>query len=224
MKLYLGTDPENCELKDLVHYPIIKTVPLEIPFHMWEDFAEYTHILMTSKNAAQIFLSQLNDKALLKNKQIIAIGKSTAAKLAQEGFAPNQIAQDESQEGIIELLKKQDLHDAYIFYPRSTLARKKLESYMIGRGVRHQICDLYETVFQKPEPSPDFSKIDEIIFTSPSTVKGFIAAFGSIPPNKKLTCIGPITEEELRGHLSNLKRALLYVLPKEDSQLLDSNS
>jgi uroporphyrinogen-III synthase len=198
MKLYLGTDPENCDLKDLVHYPIIKTIALEIPSHMWEDFADYTHILITSKNAAQIFLTQLKDKALLQNKQIIAIGKSTAAKLAQEGFAPHQIAEDESQEGIIELLKRQDLHDAYIFYPRSMLARKKLENYMIGRGIRHQICDLYETVFQKLEPSPDFSMVDEIIFTSPSTVKGFIAAFGSIPPNKKLTCIGPITEEELK--------------------------
>jgi uroporphyrinogen-III synthase len=198
MKLYLGTDPENCEFKDLVHYPIIKTIPLEIPSHIWEDFADYTHILLTSKNAVAIFLSQLKDQSLLKNKQIIAIGKSTAAKLTQEGFAPHQIAEDESQEGIINLLKRQDLHDAYIFYPRSTLARKKLEHYMISKGIRHQICDLYETVFQKPEPSPDFSKIDEIIFTSPSTVKGFIAAFGSIPPNTKLTCIGPITEEELK--------------------------
>ena len=201
MKLYLGTDPENCELKDLVHYPIIKTIPLEIPSHMWEDFAEYTHILITSKNGAAIFLSQLKDKEKLKNKKIIAIGKSTAAKLTGEGFAPHLIAEDESQEGVIELLKRQDLHDAYVFYPRSSLARKKLESYMIARGIRHQICDLYETVFQKPDPSPDFAKIDEIIFTSPSTVKGFIAAFGAIPSNKKLTCIGPITEEELNKSL-----------------------
>jgi uroporphyrinogen-III synthase len=198
MKLYLGTDPENCELKDLIHYPIIKTIPLEIPSHLWEDFAEYTHILLTSKNAVAIFLSQLKDKEALQDKKIIAIGKSTAAKLTGEGFAPHLIAEDESQEGMIELLKTLDLHDAYIFYPRSSLARKKLEHYMVGIGVRHQICDLYETVFQKPEPSPDFSKIDEIIFTSPSTVKGFIAAFGAIPSDQKLTCIGPITEEELK--------------------------
>ena len=201
MKLYLGTDPENCELKDLVHYPIIKTVPLEVPSHILEDFADYTHILVTSKNAAAILLNQLKDKEALKRKRIIAIGKSTAAKLAQEGFAPHFIATDESQEGVIELLKTQDLHDAYIFYPRSSLARKKLESYMIARGIRHQICDLYETIFQKPEPIPDFTKIDEIIFTSPSTIKGFIAAFGAIPSNKKLTCIGPITEEELKKSL-----------------------
>jgi len=69
---------------------------------------------------------------------------------------------------------------------------------MVARGVRHQVCDLYQTVFQKPGPLPDLSKVDEIIFTSPSTIKGFIAAFGAIPTNKKLTCMGPITEEELK--------------------------
>ncbi|HUD01320.1 MAG TPA: uroporphyrinogen-III synthase [Rhabdochlamydiaceae bacterium] len=193
MKLYLGTDPENTE--GLIHYPVIKTVPLEIPSHIREDFPDYTHILFTSKNAVAIFLTQFQR---LEKKQIIAIGKSTAAKLTQEGFAPHFIASDESQEGVIELLKAQDLHDAYIFYPRSTLARKKLEKFMVDRGIRHQVCDLYETVFQKPKPFPDFSTIDEIIFTSPSTVKGFIAAFGAISSNKKLTCIGPITEEELK--------------------------
>jgi len=198
MKLYLGTDPGD--LKDIIHYPIIKTVPLEIPSHIREDFADYTHILLTSKNAVQILLAQIHPDEL-KNKQLIAIGKSTAAKLSQEGLAPHLVAQDESQEGVIELLKHQDLHDAYVFYPRSSLARKKLEHYLISRAVRHQICDLYETIFQKPEPVPDFAKIDEIIFTSPSTVKGFVAAFGAIPANKKLSCIGPITEAELKKTL-----------------------
>lgn len=197
MKLYLGTDPEHCQAENLLHYPVIKIVPLKIPAHIWEDFAQYSHILLTSKNAVQIFLAQLSDKSLL-HKKLVAIGKSTAAKLTQVGYPPHLISRDESQEGVIQLLKTQDLSQAYLLYPRSSLARKKLESYLINRGVRHQICDLYETVFQKPEPVPDFTQIDEIIFTSPSTVKGFLAAFGSIPSNKKLTCIGPITEDELK--------------------------
>ncbi len=198
--LYLGTDPENfLDKESLIHYPVIKTIPLEIPCHIWECFTDYTHVLFTSKNAVAIFLAALKDSEGLKKKQLIAIGKSTASKLAQAGYTPHFIAQEESQEGIIELLKTQDLHDAYIFYPRSSLARKKLEHYMRRRGIRHQICDLYETVFQKPEPVPDLDQIEEIIFTSPSTVKGFIAAFGSIPTNKKLTCIGAITEEELKN-------------------------
>ncbi|HEX4840492.1 MAG TPA: uroporphyrinogen-III synthase [Rhabdochlamydiaceae bacterium] len=212
MRLYLGTDPENCDLKDLIHYPIIKTVPLEIPSHIREDFADYTHILFTSKNAVQILLTQFHSEKF-KNKRLIAIGKSTAAKLAQEGVASHLVSQNESQEGVIELLKHQDLHDAYVFYPRSSLARKKLEHYLSSRAVRHQICDLYETVFQKPEPFPDFASIDEIIFTSPSTVKGFVAAFGTIPHDKKLTCIGPITEDELKKSLKHIEKCTCQSTP-----------
>ncbi|MBS0648585.1 MAG: uroporphyrinogen-III synthase [Verrucomicrobia bacterium] len=198
--LYLGTDPENYRhIAGLVHCPLIQTVPLEIPQHLWDDFPDYSHILFTSKNAVAIFLQALKEKSYtLESKQLVAIGKSTAAKLEQEGYTPHLIASQESQEGVIELLRLQDLRDAYIFYPRSSLARKKLEEYLMERGIRHQICDLYETIFQKPEVLPDLNHFREIIFTSPSTVRSFLAAFGSIPQEKKLTCIGAITEAELK--------------------------
>jgi uroporphyrinogen-III synthase len=196
MSLYLGTDPSNySHLQDLIHYPVIKTVPLPIPQHLWDDFADYTHILFTSKNAVAIFFEQL--KQPLEGKQIIAIGTATAAKLAEYGCTANFVADDESQEGVIELLNQQDLTHAYIFYPRSSIARKNLEHFLMRRHVRHQVCDLYDTHLQKPEPVPDLSKVQEIIFTSPSTVKGFLAAFGALPKDKKLTCIGAITEAEL---------------------------
>ncbi len=199
--LYLGTDPENYQhIEGLVHYPIIKTVPLEVPSHLLDDFPDYTHILFTSKNAVAIFFQAF--KGSLEKKQIVAIGKSTAAKLEQEGHTLHLVASQESQEGVIDLLRTQDLSDAYIFYPRSSLARKNLENFMIQRGIRHQICDLYTTVFQKPEPLPDLAQFDEIIFTSPSTVKAFLTAFGFIPQDKKLICIGPITEKELKKALA----------------------
>jgi len=100
----------------------------------------------------------------------------------------------------IDLLRIQDLEEAYIFYPRSSLARKNLEHFLLHRHVRHQVCDLYETVFQKPQPVPDLANIDEIIFTSPTTVRGFVEAFGSLPKDKNLTCIGPITETALQKY------------------------
>jgi uroporphyrinogen-III synthase len=197
--LYLGTDPENFQHIDgLVHYPIIQTVPLEIPSHLLDDFSDYTHILFTSKNAVTIFFQTF--KSSLENKKIVAIGKGTAAKLKQGGYPPHLVASQESQEGLMDLLRTQDLSEAYIFYPRSSLARKNLENFMIQRGIRHQICHLYTTVFQKPEPFPDLTQFDEIIFTSPSTVKAFLAAFGSLPLDKKLTSMGSITEEELKAY------------------------
>jgi uroporphyrinogen-III synthase len=197
--LYLGTDPTNYQhIPGLIHYPIIRIVPLEIPQHIRDDFSDYTHILFTSKNTVSILLHQFKS---LEGKQIIAIGKSTAAKFEQARWKPQFIAEQESQEGVIELLKHHDLSDAYLFYPRSSLARKKLEHYLIQRDIRHQVCDLYETVFQQPGPLPDLSLVKEIIFTSPSTVKGFLAAYGSIPLGKKLTCIGEITKDELNVNL-----------------------
>ena len=101
---------------------------------------------------------------------------------------------------MIELLSRQDLRDAYILYPRSSLARKKLENFFIEREIRYQVCDLYETHFQKLEPVPHLADIHEIIFTSPTTVRGFLEIYGQLPRDKKLTCIGPVTEEELRKH------------------------
>ncbi len=99
---------------------------------------------------------------------------------------------------MIEVLKLHHLEDAYVFYPRSSLARKNLEQFLQEKGIRHQVCDLYQTEFQKPEPVPHLEEIDEIVFTSPSTVRGFIEVFGAVPRDKKLTCIGPVTEQFLK--------------------------
>lgn len=199
MTLYLGTDPANHpNVQNLIHYPVIKIEPLQVPLHIWDDFRDFTHLLFTSKNGVSIFFDQL--KQPIQSQRIIAIGEATAAKLRELGHPPQWIAKDESQEGVIELLKMLDLDNGYVLYPRSTLARKKLEDFLIKRGIRHQVCDLYDTVLQKPHPIPSLDAVQEIVFTSPSTVKGFIAAFGELPKGKKLTCIGPVTENELKKY------------------------
>ena len=199
MTLYLGTDPSSVKhVEGLIHYPVIRTIPVSVPSHIWDDFSEYTHILFTSKNGVSIFLAQCSKP--LTDKQLIAIGAATAARLHEFQVAPHFVAQEESQEGVIELLNQQDLTDAYMLYPRSSLARKKLENFFIERQVRYQVCDLYETQFQKLEPIPNLTDIKEIIFTSPTTVRGFLEIFGQLPHDKKLTCIGPVTEEELRKY------------------------
>lgn len=208
--LYLGTHPASYPAEgDLIHYPVIKLIPRPIPPHILEDMPEYTHFIFTSKNAVAIFFqtieSQLQNSMLpiligkvdLKEKTIIAIGKSTASRLVLEGCQPTHVAQEETQEGIISLLRPMDLREAYILLPHSSLARHALENFFSEHGIRHQICDLYDTITQKIEPVPDLDTIDEIVFTSPSTVRAFVEIFSHIPHNKKLTCLGPITKEEL---------------------------
>jgi len=60
-----------------------------------------------------------------------------------------------------------------------------------------QDCFIYDIATQKKQPIPDLEDIDEIIFTSPSTIKAFLEIFSTIPLDKKLVTMGPITQKAL---------------------------
>lgn len=191
--LYLGLDPSRFVHQGcLVHYPIIRTVPLQGPKieeiqALWPAF---THVLFTSRTAVQLLPQDL------KGKQICVIGKATAAALAsQKGVL--HIAPTPTQEGMIDLLRTLDLQKAYFFYPRSALSRDVLENFFQQQRIRAHIVDLYETLVQIPGPLPDLNAFDEIVFTSPSTVHAFKQIFGSLPEGKRSTAIGPITAQAL---------------------------
>ncbi|MCX6991252.1 MAG: uroporphyrinogen-III synthase [Chlamydiae bacterium] len=209
--LYLGTDPTYFpEEGNVIHYPIIRIVPRSLKDpelkSALDDLSEYTHLIFTSKNAVRIFFEHakklFSDLSFLEGKEFAAVGKVTAEHLSLEGFAPSIIATEETQEGLIKELSSLDLEDAYVFFPRSSLSRPVLLDFLQQRGVRHQACDLYDTLAHPIEPRPDLNMIDEIVFTSPSTVEAFYALFGFIPKEKKLVVSGPITEEALKRRIS----------------------
>lgn len=183
----MGTDPSRYG-QEVVHCPLIETRPFPLSKQMCDDWQAFTHVILTSPNAARILTSQMS----LQDKKILAIGKGTA-----EGLSCFAVASPETQEGMIELLKRTPLENSYLLYPRSSSARPLLANYLKEAGLKHQICDLYETIYLKPDPLPVLDDFDEIIFTSPSTVRAFLALYGSIPKIKIITCMGPITEQFL---------------------------
>lgn len=210
--LYLGTDPTEFENRGgaqghLIHYPVIKIVPRtrQDPQirRAFEALDAYTHLIFTSKNAVNVFFSLLEKSVeTLKQKTVIAVGQVTAAHLHMQGLAPQFVAQLETQEGIIALLEQMDLEEAYMFLPRSSLSRPVLTQYFAQREISFEACDLYDTVSQVLTPTPDLHEIDEIVFTSPSTVKGFMEIFGALPSGKKCLAIGPITQKALQDVLN----------------------
>lgn len=188
--LYVGTHAPEGE--NIVHLPLIRIVARPVPKHILDDLAEYSHLILTSPNAVEIFFRAV-DPASCMGKQIFAVGKSTEKALREKGLDRIATAEDERQEGIIALMRPLDLDDAYILLPRSSLARKAIDDFLCERQVRHQVCDLYDTVVQKPEILPDLSSFDEIFFTSPSTVHAFVSVFGKLPEQVKVKCRGAIT-------------------------------
>lgn len=188
MALYLGLDPSRWKTDlPILHYPVIRIEPKNV--EKPPDFSEITHLLFTSRSAVTHWEH-------FENKKVLAIGEATGEKLTERSV-PFSLAPFATQEGMIELLKTFDLQDAYLLWPRSAKARDVLELYLQSVKVRFQILDLYETHYQKIEPVPSLEGIEEIIFTSPSTVEGFVKIYGALPKDKKLTAIGPITDQAL---------------------------
>lgn len=208
--LYLGTDPVHFESQGrspghLIHYPVIKIVPRPIDHpelqRAYRDLDNYTHFIFTSKNAVKIFFSHLDElKKNLPWKKItvIAIGQVTAEHLALRGISPQFVSRIESQEGLVQLLKTMQMKDPYFFMPRSSRSRPVIAQFFQDKEIRYQACDLYDTVTQVLKPKPDLKLVDEIVFTSPSTVSAFLEIFGKLPKDKKLTAIGPVTQEMLK--------------------------
>lgn len=198
--LYLGSDPTRYQeqrSETLIHFPVLEIVPRSLDslpiVHLLTELPFFTHTIVTSKSTVAILGTRL-----LELKNIFAIGKSTAAALQVQGVLPRWVADEETQEGIISQLRLLDwTEDAYVFLPRSSLARSALENYFIFHNIRHQVCDLYDTKPRATSP-PSLDAITEIVFTSPSTVHAFSLLFPTPPPNILLTPLGPITTEALR--------------------------
>lgn len=199
--LYLGLDPSRYPVKGrLIHYPVIRIEPKD-PSEPGIQSAlallrEFTHLIFTSKNAVEIFFSFIPEVYQLKDKIFIAVGSVTAMYLKKRGFSSLQ-AKEETQEGVIQLLKNLPLKNSFIFFPCSSLTRPLLREFLLREQIKHFICPLYDTVHQKLEPVPNLVEIDEIVFTSPSTVDGFLKIFSTIPEKNKIICIGQITEKYL---------------------------
>lgn len=185
--LYLGIRPKE----GTFHYPVIRTEKcgsIEPALALWPSF---THMICTSQTTVEYWPGPWD-------KEVIAIGEPTAALLKKKGLKP-LIAPHATQEGVIELISHLKGH---FFLPHSKLARAHLIEHFKANKIPFFALELYTTEFQCLEPIPNLDEFDEIVFTSPSTVKGFLRIYKSLPKNKKLTSIGPVTQEALELSLS----------------------
>lgn len=205
--LYLGLNPTHYPAKgELTHWPIIQTIPRPLSnptvYQALSHFEQYSHVIVSSKTTVAIlknYLFQLGiDRQIWMKKATLAIGQVTAKHLQDCGITPIKVAQEETAEGIICELKKLSLEDAHIFWPHSAQARSLIKTFLIDRGITHTTCMIYDTETFFPKTLPNLENFDEIIFTSPSTVKAFLQIFGTFPMHTQLTTIGPITAQFLR--------------------------
>ncbi len=194
--LYTGLiPPKNL---DGFHCPLIRIIPRSRSDPsintMISLLPSATHLLFTSGQAVRLFFSIVD--ASLKNKTWLAVGKATAKEIPYPTLTP----EEETAEGLANLIK--DINGSFFLWPHSSLSRPVLTDFFIQNHIKYYECILYDTVSNIPDELPPLKMIDEIIFTSPSTIHGFIDAYGSIPKDKVLTPIGPVTAAALHKILN----------------------
>lgn len=205
--LYLGLDlPENVQKNHIfVHYPIIRIhlLPPTSPLNQdcFKDIPSYTHLLFTSKSAVHAFFRNFSYFGYkthhLHSKAFICVGKQTAKTLKAYGVSNPLHPTLETAEGMIDLLESLSFNNPYFFWPHSAISRPVISHYLKQKKFRFKECILYDTVINRSLPSIELQNIDEICFTSPSTVDAFKEIFGDFPKDKILKAIGPITQQKL---------------------------
>ena len=201
--LYVGLEAGTRDDVKVIHLPLIQIIPRphSETASAFAKLHEATHIIMTSKSAVQCSKEHLlNDS--VKDKQYICVGKATAGALQNLGIQNIATAENECQEGIIELIDAQELKNSLFFWAHSSRSRPILKNYFEKKGYAYIECLLYDTQFIFPETQLELQKVDEIHFTSPSCVEAFFHFFGPPPKHIKLHTKGHVTQSYLDSLLS----------------------
>ena len=172
-----------------------------------KNIKDYTYLILTSKNAVDIFFDKLDemdlDSRVLANLKVCAIGSATAKEIKNRGIKADVVPEKFVAEYLFEELKDILKDSDKVLIPRSKNARDFLVDKI------SEICEvkevhIYETVL-------DDSKKDEVLevlnseeanyitFASSSTVTNFVEIIGQENIDKlnklKVISIGPITTQ-----------------------------
>jgi uroporphyrinogen III methyltransferase/synthase len=201
--LVLGTHPERyTHLGTIVHRPIVKCVGLKDNLQLdgrLKDLKGFDWLVFTSANAIRFFFARLHrmgfDTRALGAMKVAAIGQATAQRLVDFGILADLIPDTESSAGLLEEFRKLDMKNKRVLLPRAAVASSELPQGLIELGAAVEEMPINQTIEMEPA-DVDFEHIDQILFTSGSTVRAFSKKFGRIPPHIKVYCLGRPTQKE----------------------------
>lgn len=189
-------------LGNVIHQPLIEIVPIEMPdefFRFIRFVHNYKYIIFTSRNSVKFFMEWVKtigcDTSSLSKNIIVSIGAVTSAELEKHGVTPHMQPDLDSSNGIIEMFRSKGITGEEVLIPRSDIALNILPDGLRALGNNVHIITVYYTQPVKKIEKVDLSKIDIIVFTSPSGVKSFLKHYGEIPYHIKVITRGEQTQE-----------------------------
>jgi uroporphyrinogen III methyltransferase/synthase len=200
-----GTHPDKYRhLGIIIHRPLIKSVPLDDYTQadkVLKRLNTFDWIVFTSTNGVEFFFQRLNavglDTRSIGTVKVAAIGQTTAEKLKTFGVLVDMQPNLESSTGLLDEFKKVSVKGKRIL-----LVRPKVGSSMLLDGLADAAIEavvVYRNIDIEPEET-DFDFIDQILFTSGSTIRAFLKLYGSVPDGVKVYCLGQPTLNEAKKH------------------------
>jgi len=208
--LVLGNHRQKySRLGNIVHRQIIDCVGIDDytkADSVFKNISNFDWIVFTSVNGAKYLFERLytmgKDARSLSNAKIAAIGKTTAQRLKEFGITADMVPENESSAGLLESFSKLDIKNKKVLLPQSEIASKELPDGLCNMQAIIEKVPVYKTIDLEPG-SLDFDYIDQILFTSGSTVRAFVKHFGQVPENVKSYCLGQPTLNEAKKHNIN---------------------
>ncbi|MBA7673948.1 hypothetical protein ES703_82155 [subsurface metagenome] len=208
--LVLGSHSEKYkQLGNIVHRPIIDCVDLE-DYSRAEAILKrldtFDWLIFTSANGVRFFFQRLHvigsDARALASIKVAAIGKTTAKRLSEFGILADMCPETESSAGLLEKFGTLEIKNKKVLLPQSEIGSFELSDGLVDMGASVEKLPIYKTIEIEPGEI-DFDYIDQILFTSGSTVRAFLKRFGSVPPHIKTYCLGLPTLAEAKRHNIN---------------------
>jgi len=208
--LHCGTHPQLYgQLGKILHWPMIDIKPVKFSNTQKKDllkaFDRADIIVCTSWYGAEYFLKEIASslKCAPRNdtigKKIFAvIGTRTQKALQEHQIQATIVSREETAQGLFKLMAREiDLKGKRILFPRSSLPNPFLKEALKKKGAHVTEIAIYTNTKPAKRKLPSVA-IDGVIFTSPSTVKNFLADYGTIPDFWKVLAKGPVTLKTLQ--------------------------
>ena len=191
---------------EVLELPAIRTVPMEDQNLLHEAFSKletYQWLVFTSPAGVEVFFRQMEKKKIdlrsLGNAKIAVIGEGTKKKFLERGIYPDFMPSVYDGNTLGKELGALLNGTEKILIPRASLGNRELAEELKKTGAQVDDVPTYETGYVSSpliNEKKEFEEgtIDLAVFTSASTVKGFVESTKGLDYSRvRAACIGKQT-------------------------------
>lgn len=203
--LHCGTNPELYRgLGRIIAWPMIELKPIALDAQqrakLNDDFNRADLVVLTSPTAVEHFMKiilALRSLQEVRHKVFAVIGKHTGQTLEEFGVIAQIVSSEETAQGFFNTLTAVTrLSGKRILFPRSSLPNPFLKDSLENQGAQVAEWAIYANTKPAHRDLPE-TRIDGVIFTSPSTVNNFLQDYKTIPAGWEVLAKGPVTKMAL---------------------------